>query len=75
MLFFIMFSIKMKNAPGWCLIPVLLLMFIIVVSWVWNLVKLCQCDFTNATTWKYEVIHALGLIPIFSPITVWFPVG
>ena len=39
-------------------------------AWCVNLYKLTQCDF--APSWKGEIIHAIGLIPPASIVTVWF---
>ena len=41
----------------------------IAVSWVVNIYKLTQCDF--ASPYKGEIIHAVGLVPICAPFTVW----
>jgi hypothetical protein len=42
-----------------------------ITPWVWNLVKLTNCDFESS--YKCEVIHGLGVVvPPASYITVWF---
>ena len=37
--------------------------------WIGNLVKLINCDFE--APYKGEIVHAIGLLPIASVITVW----
>jgi len=37
--------------------------------WIGNVVKLTRCDFE--APYKGEIIHAVGLIPHLSIITVW----
>ena len=37
--------------------------------WIGNLVKLINCDFE--APYKGEIVHAVGLLPIASVITVW----
>lgn len=39
------------------------------VGWVMNIYKLSQCDFTSP--YKCEIVHGVGLIPIFGLITGW----
>lgn len=46
-----------------------LIFAVIATSWCVNLYKLTQCDFQ--APWKGEIIHAVGLIPIAAPVTVW----
>jgi len=41
----------------------------IIVSWIGNIYKLTQCDF--ASPYKGEVVHAIGIIPLAAPFTVW----
>ena len=41
----------------------------IIVSWVGNIYKLTQCDFVSP--YKGEVVHAIGIIPLAAPFTVW----
>lgn len=43
---------------------------IIGASWIVNLVKLIKCDFE--APYKGEIVHAIGLIPVASVVTVWF---
>lgn len=50
---------------------VLVVLFII-GCWIVNLVKLVECDFE--APYKNEAIHAIGLIPVASVVTVWFGV-
>ena len=38
--------------------------------WIGNLYKLTQCDFEKP--YKCEIIHAVGIIPVASIVTVWF---
>jgi len=45
----------------------------ILVAWPVNFYKLTQCDFDGNGNHKNEIIHAVGLVPIFAPVTVWFP--
>lgn len=37
--------------------------------WIGNIYKLSQCDFESP--WKGEIIHAVGIIPYASVVTVW----
>jgi len=39
-------------------------------AWCVNFFKLTQCDFQ--APYKGEVIHAVGIIPPFALVTVWF---
>ena len=41
----------------------------IIVSWIGNIYKLTQCDF--ASPYKGEIVHAIGIIPLAAPFTVW----
>ena len=41
-----------------------------IAAWIINFIKLLNCDF--APIGREEVIHGLGLIPVFSMVTVWF---
>ena len=61
-----------KNNKGFALIAILPLMFALVmgVCWCINLFKLTQCDFE--APYKGEIIHAAGIIPPVSLVTVWF---
>lgn len=61
----------MKLVPtsiGGALFAFLLIVFI-GVCWCVNLYKLTQCDFQ--APYKGEVVHAVGLIPLAAPFTVW----
>jgi hypothetical protein len=51
-------------------IIVLSIWLLIIGSWVGNLFKLLNCDFEPS--YKGEIIHAIGLVPIASVITVWY---
>jgi hypothetical protein len=48
----------------------LALFLLVIGSWIGNLNKLLDCDF--ASPYKCEVVHAIGIIPVASVITVWF---
>jgi hypothetical protein len=48
------------------------LVVILLLSWPVNLYRLTQCDFKS--DYRCEVIHAVGLIPMAAPFTVWFGV-
>lgn len=52
----------------WALL--VLILMIIGICWVKNLKRLSDCDF-NAP-YRCEVIHGLGVVPMFSVATVWF---
>jgi len=41
-----------------------------VTAWCVNFFKLTQCDFQ--APYKGEAIHAVGIIPPFALVTVWF---
>ena len=50
---------------------VFVMIFVGIVSWVWNGIKLTSCDFES--DYKCEAIHGIGLfVPPASIITVWF---
>ena len=40
--------------------------------YIGNVVKLVKCDWATTGTWKGEVVHAVGLIPLCAVVTVWF---
>ena len=41
------------------------------VSWIFNLIQLCMCDFD--APYKEEIIHAVGVfVPYTSFVTMWF---
>lgn len=48
---------------------VVLFALLLVLSWPVNVWKLTQCDFEGP--YRCEAIHALGLIPVLAPFTVW----
>lgn len=48
-----------------------LLIGLYLTSYIVNIVKLCNQDFEKP--YKNEVIHAVGLIPPCSVVTVWWP--
>jgi hypothetical protein len=54
------------------IIEVFIVIWIIFVGgcWIGNVVRLVQCDFE--APYKGEIIHALGLVPGISLVTVWF---
>jgi len=49
-----------------------ILIVVVACSWVGNLIKLTDCDFE--APYKCEAVHAIGLIPIVSLVTVWVDV-
>ena len=49
---------------------IVILFFILIVSWTVNFYKFTQCDFKS--DYKCEVMHGIGLFPSVSFITVWF---
>ena len=49
---------------------ILIIWILLCIGWIVNFYKLTECDFKES--YKCEVIHGLGVIPILSPITVWF---
>lgn len=64
----------MRNSKiGQLLILQLVLVVAFCVSWGGNLYKLSECDFkhSSGTDFQCEVIHAIGVIPPASLITVW----
>ena len=42
-----------------------------IASYIWNIVKLTQCDFAGPV-WKEEILHLLGLIPPINMVVCWF---
>lgn len=53
------------------LLTIPLILFVVVAfSWVGNIVKLSDCDFQ--APYRCEFIHGVGIIPLTSPLTVWF---
>lgn len=51
----------------------LLFWVFVAVSWGTDLYKLIDCDFEPS--YKAEVIHGIGLIPLVSCVTAWVDVG
>ena len=43
------------------------------VGYVFNIVKLSECDFEKP--YKAEVIHSIGIIPIIGVVTGWLDLG
>ena len=51
---------------------VLIIQLYSVGSYVGNVVRLVQCDWSGQGSWKGEVVHAVGVfIPPVSLVTVW----
>lgn len=46
------------------------LILMLVISWTVNLNKLIDCDF--AAPYKCEIVHIVGIVPVFAPVAVWF---
>ena len=42
----------------------------IIIAWPVNFYKLTECDFQP--DYRCEAIHGIGLVPLLSPVTVWF---
>ena len=51
----------------------LLIIVFVGVGWVKNLIKLSECDFEPS--YKAEVIHTIGIIPVVGMITGWLDLG
>ena len=47
-----------------------LFLLVIAISWVANVNQLIDCDFESP--YKCEIIHAIGVVPLASVVTVWF---
>ena len=63
-------SVRKTDLPAGCSLFMLGVWAYGIVAFIWNLIKLSQCDF-NAP-YKEEVIHAIGLfVPPASLITCW----
>ncbi len=62
----------MKHQKGFTLTELLYVIFLVIFvgSWVGNLFKLIDCDFEPS--YKEEVIHGIGIIPVVSLVTVWY---
>jgi len=56
---------------GFNIVELMTIIFVIFffISWPVNLWKFTRCDFESP--FKCEIFHALGLIPVLSPFTVW----
>lgn len=39
-------------------------------TWVFNLLKLTECNFEPDL--KCEIVHSIGLVPLLSAVTIWF---
>lgn len=44
-----------------------------VIAWPVNVYQLTRCDFE--APYKCEAVHAVGLIPLTSPVVVWLDLG
>lgn len=42
------------------------------IAWSVNIIMFTECDFRP--DYKCEVLHGLGIIPMFAPLTIWFGV-
>jgi hypothetical protein len=51
------------------------LLVLIAISWVKNLSALTDCDFEPNTSYKCEVLHGIGVIPVISIFTAWVDTG
>ena len=47
----------------------------LVAGWIMCLVAFCNCDFTNATSFKAEVIYGIGVFTDLGSILGWFNFG
>jgi hypothetical protein len=67
----------LNKQKGFWQLGLLALVFwlVIIVSWVKNVYELTQCDFDPSTSYKCEVLHGAGLIPIISVFTGWVDLG
>jgi len=43
------------------LIIVCIFVLALAVGYVMDIVKFCQCDFSNKTSWKAEIIYGIGI--------------
>lgn len=66
-----------SNQKGYTSIAAIFLIFwlFVIVSWVKNVYELTQCDFDPNSSYKCEVIHTAGLIPVISLVTAWIDLG
>ena len=67
-----MLNFTVKNPSKGCSLFMIIFWAYGIVSYVINVVKLCQCDWQLAVSIKHEVIHGIGLFPGVSMITCWF---
>lgn len=65
----------MKKQSGFTVVEIVvaLLVLLAIVGWVKNLIKLADCDFEPS--YKAEVIHAVGIIPVVGIFTGWMDFG
>lgn len=52
---------------GWLAICIIV---VFTIFWAVNAYKFTDCDFKSP--YRCEAIHAVGIIPVFSIVTVWF---
>ena len=60
---------KLNTLFGSAIVLNIAIMLVIGISWCVNLYKFTQCDFEPS--WKGEIIHGIGLIPVVSVVTAW----
>lgn len=46
-----------------------------IIGWIKCLIHLCGCDFSSATSYKAEVIYAIGTFSGLGAILGWFDFG
>lgn len=63
----------MNSLPVPIIIFIIVLLLFVAVCWIGNLVQLIQCDWSSTGTWKGEIVHTIGFVPIASIVTAWFP--
>ena len=52
-------------------VAMIIILALAAIPWIWNAVKLTNCDFD--APYRCEVVHGIGLtVPPSSIITVWF---
>lgn len=54
---------------------VICLWILSIIGYIMNIVKLCQCDFSSATSWKAEIIYGIGTVSGLGAILGWFDFG